>query len=481
MTPLRQAKPKGHPQAITVGIDIGTTSVKAVAADADGRVVSRLRRPHRLVVPSPSRLEHDAADAWWDGPRAAWDALATADVVSVAVSAMVPTLCAVGPDGHPLGAGVLYGDERGRPAGICERGAPTSTHETVELLRWWAGEVPGASGYWPAQAVANRALGGGAAIDYGSAYSSGALFDGTGWDLRYCVECGVKPDQLATVAMFGEAVGEITSGPARGAVIGAGGADAWCEQIVAGVDGVGEILVVCGSTLVVWTVAAGWPTVDGLWTLPHTVAGQALVGGASNAGGLFLDWVDRVVAPASTEVRDPGRVPVWWPFIRGERAPLFDPERRAGFAGADLTHGPAELRRAAYEASAFAARSLTDLARTVATRRPGDLRGSGAPARVGGTPPTRVVAAGGGTRVRGWMQALADVMGVAVHPLAVPESAALGAAYLARMAAGLEPSVDGAGRWGALGAPVEPNPAWSDAVGERYQRYRASLGTAGVT
>ena len=46
---------------ITVGIDIGTSSVKAVAADADGNVVARSRIPHEFHVPSPLRFEHDAA------------------------------------------------------------------------------------------------------------------------------------------------------------------------------------------------------------------------------------------------------------------------------------------------------------------------------------------------------------------------------------------------------------------------------------
>ena len=45
---------------LTVGIDIGTTSVKAVAADGDGTVVARARVPHRLLVPAPDQLEHDA-------------------------------------------------------------------------------------------------------------------------------------------------------------------------------------------------------------------------------------------------------------------------------------------------------------------------------------------------------------------------------------------------------------------------------------
>ena len=46
---------------LTAGIDIGTSSVKAVAADADGNVVARARIPHEFYVPSPLRFEHDAA------------------------------------------------------------------------------------------------------------------------------------------------------------------------------------------------------------------------------------------------------------------------------------------------------------------------------------------------------------------------------------------------------------------------------------
>ncbi|EID17132.1 D-xylulose kinase xylB [Mycobacterium xenopi RIVM700367] len=49
---------------VTIGIDIGTTAVKAVAADPHGRVVARTRVPHQLRVPAPDRLEHDADEAW---------------------------------------------------------------------------------------------------------------------------------------------------------------------------------------------------------------------------------------------------------------------------------------------------------------------------------------------------------------------------------------------------------------------------------
>ena len=122
----------------------------------------------------------------------------------------------------------------------------------------------------------------------------------------------------------------------------------------------------------------------------HRRPGKSQIGGASNAGGLFLGWVDRVVGPGDPTAVDPRRVPVWSPYMRGERTPFHDPDRRAVLDGLDLTHDAASLRRAAYEASGFVVRQLIELS---------------------GAPVARIVAAGGGTRVGPWMQAIADATG----------------------------------------------------------------------
>src|SRR5205809_6437053 len=95
---------------VTVGLDIGTSSVKAIAADGDGNVVGSARVPHRFRVPSPGRFEHDADEAWRRGPRAALAALGAAPR-GVSVAAMVPVLPAVDGGGVPLPPGILYGDE----------------------------------------------------------------------------------------------------------------------------------------------------------------------------------------------------------------------------------------------------------------------------------------------------------------------------------------------------------------------------------
>ena len=71
-----------------------------------------------------------------------------------------------------------------------------------------------------------------------------------------------------------------------------------------------------------------------------------------------------------------------------------------------------------------------------------------------GVKATRIVASGGGSRVTAWMAAVADATNLPVDAVAVPEGAALGAAYFARLAAGLETSLDDSARW-AGGGPQD--------------------------
>jgi sugar (pentulose or hexulose) kinase len=434
-------------EGVTIGIDVGSTAVKAVAADTDGRVTARVRIPHRLRVPAPNRLEHDADEAWRRGPVAALNELGPRpEVRAVAVSAMVPSLTAVDAAGTPLTPGLLYGDERGRVPGADDQPLP-ALGEAAEFLRWTTAEAPDAAGYWPAPAVANHALVGEALIDVATAATAFPLFDGTGWNPTACADRGATVEQMPRVETIGTVTGQLRG---TGALLGIGAIDALCEQIVAGADRDGDVLVMCGTTLIVWTTLPEARQVPGLWTIPHTTAGKSLIGGASNAGGLFLGWVDRLVRAADPESVGPYRVPVWSPYIRGERTPFHDPDRRAVLDGLDLTHDAASLRRAAYEASGFVVRQLIELS---------------------GASVSRIVATGGGTRLQPWMQAIADATGRPVEVSAVAEGAALGAAFLARMAAGLETTIADAARWAATDRVVDPDPGWAAAIEDRYQRF----------
>ncbi|HXW34495.1 MAG TPA: FGGY-family carbohydrate kinase, partial [Acidimicrobiales bacterium] len=255
-------------------------------------------------------------------------------------------------------------------------------------------------------------------------------------------------DQLPTIVQMGTPAGQVEG---TDTVIAAGTVDAFCDQIVAGADKPGDVLVVFGATLIVWAVISDWIDAPGLWTLPHSVSGLYLVGGPSNAGALFVDWARSLLAShASALPADPGRVPVWLPYLRGERSPFHDPSLRSSLHGLDLTHDPIALERAAYESSGFVIRHMLDRA---------------------GIEPARIVASGGGTRVAGWMQAVADAAGVVVETAAVHEGAALGAAFFGRMAAGLESSLEPAREWARVGSRYEPDPRWVGPVAERYGRF----------
>jgi xylulokinase len=71
------------------------------------------------------------------------------------------------------------------------------------------------------------------------------------------------------------------------------------------------------------------------------------------------------------------------------------------------------------------------------------------------------------------MQAVADATGLRVDTAAVSEGAALGAAYLARMAAGLESGFGGCAGWTGVGRRIEPDPVWAAAAAGRFERFEA--------
>lgn len=433
---------------LTVGIDIGTTSVKAVAVDDDGAIVARVRVPHALHVPAPDLFFHDADEAWRRGPREALARLDAGSYAAVSVAAMVPSLTAVDGRGHALTPGLLYGDRRGRGEA---RDVSTPEHgELFQFLTWTAQQAPDAAGFWPAQAMANHALCGEAVLDTTTAVTAHPLFDFTGWDEELLGRAGARVEQLPRLARTGRPAGHVGD-----AVLEPGTIDAFAMQLVAGADRPGDVLLLCGTTLITWVVCDREITAPGYVSVPHTTPGLWLFGGPSNAGGLFLDWLRRVLPePAGAPVR-PGRptgLPVWIPHLRGERVPHHDPDLRGRLVDLDLTHGPAELRRAAFEATGFVVRRT--------------IEASGVDAR-------RLVVTGGGTLVPGWPEALADATELPTDLAADPEGGARGAAFLGRVAAGLEDSTADASRWAATGRRVDPDPEWVTPTRTRFERFVA--------
>jgi len=290
----------------------------------------------------------------------------------------------------------------------------------------------------------------------------GALHVGGQWNAELLEAIGVVPSQLPIVVPMCVAAGTL---PDSDTVFAAGSIDALCDQVVAGADEPGDVHVIFGATLIVWVVTDEWIQTPGLVSYPHTTPGRYAIGGPSNAGALFVDWARTLLrgAPRPGPARErmepriglPDRVPVWLPYVRGERTPFHDHTLRSNLHGLDIASGPEALERAAFEASGFVIRRIIETA--------------GAPAR-------RIVASGGGSQVTAWMAAVADTTGLPVDVVSVPEGAARGAAYFARMAAGLETSLNDSGRWAAVGRRIEPDATWVAASASRYRHF-CDLGT----
>jgi xylulokinase len=462
---------------ITVGVDIGTTSVKALAIDENGEVVARSRVAHRVLASEADQLRHDARRAWRAGPQKAYAEVTkelaaggNGEVAGVAVASMVPSLTAVNRRGVPTLPGLLYGDFEGRPPvappSVLDAGdeprLPEGMPDGEGFLRWAHAQAPDAEGYWPCQAVATYALSGVPAIDTGVTSSLGALHVGGDWNGELLDAIGATRSQMPTVVPMCTAGGTL---PESDTVFTGGSIDAMCDQIVAGASEPGDVHVIFGATLIAWVVTDEWLQVPGLISYPHTTPDRFLIGGPSNAGALFVDWARTLLrgAPRPGPDRErleprlgaPDRVPVWLPYLRGERTPFNDHTLRSNLYGLDIGSGAESIERAAFEASGFVVRRIID--------------GSGVQAK-------RIVASGGGSRVTAWMAAVADATGLPVDAVTVPDGAARGAAYLARMAAGLESSLNDSVRWGSVGRRIEPDPTWVKATESRYRRF-CELGT----
>ena len=238
---------------------------------------------------------------------------------------------------------------------------------------------------------------------------------------------------------------------------------------MAGPVEVGDVLVALGSTLLCWAVTDTWLELDGLWTIPTWLPTGSSSGAPATPAGCSGTGCAALLGdpPGDEEFAtllagiDPGDLPVWIPSIHPERTATAGRARTASVLGLEATHRQVHLQRAALEATGFVVRRHIE---------------------AGGIPPRRIVATGGGTAVGPWVQAVADLLRDSRwHVGSTPESAALGAAFAARLVAGSETDLADGARWAATARIIEPETRWTGPVEDRYRPLRVSDGTGMIS
>ena len=479
---------------VAIGLDIGTSSTKAVAVSADGAVQAEVRREHGVAFPGPGRVEQDAESIWWEQSCEILSEL-TAELATgshrpcaLAVSGLGPCVLACDADMQPLHAAILYGiDTRSDPEiddlvaqfgseDMLRRGGSSLTSQAggpkLLWLRRHAHEVwEQMAGFYSASSFLVGRLTGEYVLDHHTASQYNPFYDldGACWALDW-IEEAAPGLELPRLVWSDEVCGEVQAGaaaatglPAGLPVLG-GTVDAWAEAHSVGVRAVGDLLLAYGSTMFLITPAPPGPANPGLWrTAGLRPESQSLAAGMATSG-LLTGWLSDLTGQSVAELSEAAAgVPAGasgllvLPYFAGERSPLFDPGARGVVAGLRLDHGSPQLMRAVYEATAMSVRHvLTRFAAAASAGEPGD------------GPAWRVVAAGGGTKSATWMQIVSDVTGQAQTVPSQTIGASYGDALLAAEASGLvPPGTD----WTRIAEAVEPNPELSGVYDTLFSAY----------
>ena len=256
---------------------------------------------------------------------------------------MVPSLTAVDAAGEPLLPGLLYGDERGRAptprSGDATTGSPAETGELRNFARWMVAHAPDAAGLWPAQACQSRARGRGRARHVDRRDSAVVRLHRLGRDL--VTEVGTASSSCGSSRRDGSgrvAFGDGTRTTARWRR----DASMPSPRLVAGADHDGDVLVIFGTTLIIWAVTSSEAPVPGYWTIPHR-PGKLLVGGPSNAGGCSA--TGRCVCSRRPTRAEPGASGVGAVPAGADSAQRPVPPRRARRPRPHTRRGRAPARR----------------------------------------------------------------------------------------------------------------------------------------
>jgi xylulokinase len=437
---------------VYLGVDIGTSGVKAVLVNEAGAIVATASRELVLSHPTPLWSEQDP-DAWVDAAIGSVDDLATAhpretaEVRGIGLAGQMHGATLLDVDSRPLRPAILWND--GRSHAECaelERKCP-SLHAitgnlampgfTAPKLLWVARHEPEifarvAKVLLPKAYVRYRLTGemvedmsdaaGTLWLDVGQRCWSETILEATGLDLHHMPRLVEGSDVSALLSS------DLARrwGMAPGVVVAGGAGDNAASAIGLGAIASGDAFLSLGTSGVLFRVTDRFAPAPALavHAFCHALPGLWHQMGVMLSAAASLAWLAGVMATSAATLLAPlGEVvdrpsPVkFLPYLDGERTPHNDAAAAGAFVGLRGATGREDIVQAVLEGVAFAARD--------------NLAALGS----SGSPITEVDLVGGGSRSTLWTQIIADVLGIPVHRVEEGEiGAALGAARLGRLA-----------------------------------------------
>lgn len=481
-----------------LGIDVGTTAIKAVLVDSSFGVVAQAGREYPIHCPHRDWAEQDPED-WWHGlvecVREVISAAPGHHVAALALSTQGDTLCPADDEGRALAPARTWMDARTgqeieeltrqheplwwyRRCGM--KPAPFHALATIAWLRRHDPEAfRGAAWFALVQDFLQFRLAGERAVDVPNA--SRTIFYNTVqrcWDREIMQLVGFGEDRVAEAHESGTTVGKLLPaaadalGLSTDVTVALGAHDQCAAATGCGALAEGSMMLSCGTAWALVTAARS-PVLDDqarLQTYCHAFPGGWTVLGAQ-PGGAVLRWFrdemapelagddasyERLVEEAETAPKEAGDL-IFLPHVYGAITPAWEPQARAGFLGLALSHTRGSLVRGILEGVALEARWNVEVMEEV----------------VGPIAELRMI--GGAARSRTWAQIVADATGKRVLLPEVSEAAAYGAALLAAKAVGAIEQPEEATDRLPIVAALEPRAQEAQRLSGLFELYRSGF------
>ena len=481
-----------------IGIDIGTTSMKAAIISDAGQVIAQAVASQHLISRYPAWAEEDPNEWWKSVTLLVADCLTQsgmtkADIRGIGVSGMVPALLVLDDNGIPERLSIQQNDARtareieemksliGDDYAYELTGSSITQQSIGPKLLWLRKYEPevmrNAHAILGSYDYINFKLTGVLGVERNWALESGLYDPRHGvWAENILAALQIEPSLLPEIRAPQDFLGTVTpraaaeTGLQEGTPVVAGCADHVASTFAAGVVHEGELNIKFGGAGDILYCSKNFMTNPRLFVDYHLVPEMYLLNGCMASSGSLIKWFVDQFCQVEKRSDQEGETPykhldteaaslstsvIVLPYFIGEKTPIMDPQARGVIFGLGLNHSKVHIYRAILEAVAFGFRHHLDVMRE------------------SGCLPTKVVATDGGSRSSLWRQISSDVLGLPVHSISNHIGSTLGAAFAAGIAVGIYSSWEDIKLFVEIIDTMEPDPVAQVRYTEKYHIYRA--------
>ncbi|MDC1004420.1 xylulokinase [Opitutales bacterium] len=448
-----------------IGIDIGTSSVKALLIDSGGRVIKTSVPEYSFQTPKPLWAEADPLD-WWEATQQAIKELLlkvqSSEIAGIGLTGQMHGMVAMNKEGSVLRPCIMWNDQRshlecdeitervGQKKILSITGNPVLPGFTAPKILWTQKNEPDLFALidkvvLPKDFIRYKLTGsffsdvsdasGTSLLDVGKRTWSQEMFDCMGWPISWMPEVTESTEVSAKIS----AEAATLTGLLEGTPVVAGGGDCAAQAVGSGIVEEGKVSVTLGTSGVVFAQSDEYRVEPNgkLHAFCHAVPGKWHVMGVMLSAAGSFQWYKNQFGMEEQRIEKEGGANAYetltkeaqqviagseglffLPYLSGERTPHPDPYARGCFIGMSLRHQKKHHTRAVLEGVSYGLNDSLSMMKEL------------------GVNPNEIILSGGGSRSALWKQMLADIFATPCAMVNALEGAAYGAAILAAVGVG---------------------------------------------